>query len=357
MIFNDEGLFGFDVSKWQRDASVTPALEIDFSLMKAYGTDFVIMKAGQYDFTDPGFLYNWRASREAGIPRGSYWFLDYRDTARNQAQRYYNLIRNDMGEGIHAADFETGSQHSLDFLYVFLNEFQQLSQLPNHRIAVYTTYFYFIEAYSTSTEQKQWFGKFPLWLAWYSNFYTDVRVPFPWSLVPEQPFLWQNGTPPIGRQVGVRSEDVDHNKLNGGSDKLMHYFGATPNEQGEEMSDYYEVRSTNTAEYRTIRGGPRITFSPIGTFPTGANTLGKGRVDDLFTFTTDSYDGTILKAKAGDQWVHLYEVNGIAVNGWVAVKHMGQTYTTLRLITTTPTPTEYILHVKDGVTRKFIPEV
>lgn len=364
MIFNDQGLIGFDVSKWQRDATVIPAREIDFSIMKNYGTDFVIMKAGQYNYTDPGFIYNWKASRDAGIPRGSYWFLDFRDTPQAQASRYWNLIKNDLGEGIHAADFEFGARHDLDFLYNFLNYFQQLSGLPNERIAVYTTYYFFNDAYanpldpSPSLEQKQWFGKFPLWLAWYSNFASNVLVPFPWNIIQGQPIIWQDGTPSIGPEVGVRSEEVDRDRLNGGADVLQTYFGSEPNEgEGEQpMGNYYEVRSTNIAEYRTIRMGPRVTFPEVTKFPSGATTMAKARVDDVMNYAIDSYDGTILKAKAGDQWVHVTEVNGIKVDGWIAVKHLGQLFTTLTLVVVTPSQ-EHILHVKDGVTRKFVLEV
>lgn len=364
MIFDDKGLIGFDVSRWQRDATVTPPLEIDFSVMKSYGTDFVIMKAGQNNFTDPGFLYNWKAARDQGIPRGSYWFLDYRSTPQAQATYYWNLIKDDSGEGVHAADFEFGARHDLDFLYNFLSYFQQLSGLPNDRIAIYTSYYFFQEARanpsdpSPSPEQKQWFGKFPLWLAWYANNPSDVLVPYPWTMIPGQPVIWQDGTPDIGHEVGVRSEEVDHNRLNGGADILQRYFGAEPNEgEGEQpMANYYEVRSTNSAEYRTIRSGPRVTFTPVTTLPTGTTSMAKARVDDVYVYTADSYDGTALKAKAGDQWVHIFEVNGVARDGWVAVKHLGVVYTTLVLVVVTPPQQEYILHVKDGVSRKFILE-
>ncbi len=82
--------------------------------------------------------------------------------------------------------------------------------------------------------------------------------------------------------------------------------------------------------------------------------MAKGRVDDVFTYTSDYYEGLTLRAKAGDQWVHVYEVNGVAKDGWLAVKHLGVLYTVLKLIQPAPVPTEeYILHVKDGVTRRF----
>lgn len=355
MIFDDKGIFGFDVSKWQRDATVTPAKEIDFGLMKLSGTSFVIMKAGQYNFTDPGFLYNWQACRDAGIPRGSYWFLDARDNGVNQAKRHWELIKNDIGEGIHAIDFEFGSDHKLDSVYNFLNEFQQLSGLPNEKLAVYTSYYYWIEATQTSFAQRGWFGQFPLWLAWYASSPTIPIVPYPWT----QCVLWQEGTPSIGLSVGVRSKEIDRNRLNGDRDILVKHFGGLiPPDEGEEEMSYYEVRSTNAAEYRTIRTGPRVTFPGVTTLPAGTNSMAKARTDDVFNYTIDSYDGAILRAKAGDQWVHVYEVNGVIKDGWIAVRHLGVPYTVLTLRDITPTPTtEYILHVKDGVTTKFVPEV
>lgn len=359
MQFTDEGFEGYDVSKWQRFVQHDPPIvkEINFQKMKESGADFVIMKAGQYDFTDFGWPYNWPAAKEAGLARGSYWFMDYRDTPKVQAQRHWNLIKHDLGEGIHAADFELGSDNKIDSVYVFLNELQQLSGLPNDRFAVYSTYYYWIGAQGT-TAQRSWFRKFPLWLAWYALNPAIVQVPYPWSEVPEQPILWQDGTPARGLEVGAWSREIDHNRLNGGRDKLLRYFGAEPNNgEGEEpMTNYYEVRSTNSAEYRTIRSGPRVTFPGVTTLPVG-NSIALARVDDVYNFTQNSYDGTILRALVGDQWVHVYQVNGVVKDGWIAVRHLGQNYTLLSLIIVEPTPSdEYVLHVKDGVTRKFILE-
>lgn len=354
MEFNYNNIIGFDVSKWQRLVQLNPplVLEIDFAKMKAWGTRFVIIKAGQHNYQDPGFSYNWIAAKENGIPRGSYWFLDYRSSPIEQARKYWSLIKHDVGEGIHSCDFESGSDHKLDSLYQFMNEFQQISGLPNNKIAVYTGTYYFKEAIANSLAQRAWFSKFPLWLAWYADNPEIVEIPFPWSKVT----LWQDGTPPWGYEVGAWSRDIDRNKFNGTEDEFKTYFGeSTPPENGEEdMTSYYEVRSTNTSQTRTIRGGPRITYPSVGSMPTGVSTMAKGRVDDLYTYTTDSYDGLTLKARAGDQWVHIFELNGNPVDGWVAVRHLGVFYTTLKLIS--PPLSEYIVYVKDGVERRFIPE-
>ena len=351
MVFNDTGIIGWDVSLYQRIVDITRVpplvLEIDFARMKAYGTDFVIIKAGQHTYADPGFAYNWEHAKINKISRGSYWFEDKDSTPESQAIRYWDLLKNDPGEGVHAVDFELGSHHDLDSLYRFINEFQQRSGLPNHKIAIYTGYYYWVDAIQNA--QVEWFRRFPLWLAWYSSNPYYVNIPYPWTELT----LWQDGTPSIGLEVGVRSREIDRNRFNGDRDKFRMYFDNVQ-DGDKEMADYYEVRSTNTAEFRTIRSGPRVTFPAIGTMTSGASSMARGRVEDLFTFAADSYDGTVLKAKAGDQWVHVYEVNGVARDGWMAVKHLGVPFTTLKLINTTPSPSEeYILHVKDGVTRRF----
>jgi hypothetical protein len=49
-------------------------------------------------------------------------------------------------------------------------------------------------------------------------------------------------------------------------------------------------------------------------------------------------------------WLHLTSVNGVPVDGWAAAMFIP--YRALEVLP----PEEYILHVKDGVTRKFIPE-
>lgn len=224
MRFNYQEIDGCDISFYQ-DNNQTPQ-QINFEKMKTM-FNFVVIKAGQWYYADPDFEYNWREAKKAGLPRSSYFFGDKRATGKAQANTYWNLIKDDVGEGMAFIDYEGGSWTDWNELYNFIVEFQRLSGFPNNRIGIYTAYYYWMEHRPESVIQEQWFGKYPLWLAAYS--YTplkpnpkDVRIPVIWA---EQGCLvWQTGTPAIGIEAGVESRELDYDMLNGGEDVFLKYF-------------------------------------------------------------------------------------------------------------------------------------
>lgn len=191
---------------------------IDFNKMKEKA-NAVIIKAGQRNYSDPAFEISWSNAKKAGLPRGSYWFCDKFDNPRNQARLYWSLMKNDLPEGILAADFENGSWLDLNNLYVFINELQQISGLPNNKIAVYTNYYYFMEA--SQNAKREWFGNHPLWIASYTRDPKDVRTPPVWK----ESLIWQYGTPVIGLDSGVQSKEIDANWFNGDLEKFKTFFG------------------------------------------------------------------------------------------------------------------------------------
>ena len=103
-------------------------------------------------------------------------------------------------------------------LYVFIDELQQLSGLPNHKIFVYTNYYYFMEARQNA--KRDWFAQFPLWIASYTNDYKTVRIPPIW----EKCQIWQYGTPVEGYEAGVHSREIDGNWFNGDMTDFNKYF-------------------------------------------------------------------------------------------------------------------------------------
>lgn len=326
MIFDNQGIFGFDISKWQRipEFNGQPAKEVDFRKMKESGASFVIIKAGQLNYADPGFYYNWEAASEAGIPRGSYWFEDFRESPTAQARKYWSLIKDDVGEGICAMDFEGGSHSDLNSAYLFLNEFQQLSGLPDHKIAIYTGYPYWTNARNNA--QRSWFKKFVLWEAWYPdefNNYGVVRVPSPWDS--DECRIWQNATPAIGLAVGVHSREIDHNFFNGGNELFKLYFGENsvpPPTQGENMWKVWSTTDTMTLRMDRTVNATRIVSIPVNTI-----------------MLADRIEPQISGGLPGDKWAHVTEVivNGVAYGGWVAIIHNGTTYCRYELIPEAPT--------------------
>lgn len=217
MNFNDQGIYGFDLSLYQDNNRTTQ--QVDFRKMRDYGADFVVIKAGQWYYADPDFTYNWRESKGV-LPRSAYWFCDTRSRGKMQAQLFWKLVKDDQPEGFLASDYETGSWTNWRELYNFLSELQQLSGYPSDRLPIYTGYPYWTANSPRTDGQLEWFAQFPLWLAWYTDKPSEVKVPRPWKEV----FLWQDGTPPIGREAGVESIEIDHNKFNGDREKFNRYF-------------------------------------------------------------------------------------------------------------------------------------
>jgi lysozyme len=75
---------GIDVSKWQ--------LDIDWKKVRAAGTRFAFIKATEGgDHLDENFRDNWRAAKDADIPRGAYHFVFWCRPARDQIRWF---IRN-----------------------------------------------------------------------------------------------------------------------------------------------------------------------------------------------------------------------------------------------------------------------
>src|SRR5690349_7631969 len=76
-------VIGPDVSFYQDDPETPQG--IDFKRMKA-SAGYVIIRAGQNVWVDSDFKGNWLAAKQAGLPRGSYWFYDSRVEPKKQAE-------------------------------------------------------------------------------------------------------------------------------------------------------------------------------------------------------------------------------------------------------------------------------
>lgn len=233
MQFDDRGIFGPDVSFYQADPRQRQF--IDFQKMKDWrnekgqGISFVIMKASQYNYADPAFAVNRVAARSVGLPRAFYHFLDYRGEGKSQAQFYWNLIKDDPGEGPLIVDFEGGSG-SFGRLWDFLVELQTISGYPADRIWIYTGYYYWLSHGPETQAQEMAFIPYRLWLASYPNLESEIpletqiewiKVPRPWLTST----LWQMGTTVVyGPHLGVLSLELDWNIFNGDRELFKRYW-------------------------------------------------------------------------------------------------------------------------------------
>jgi GH25 family lysozyme M1 (1,4-beta-N-acetylmuramidase) len=250
MQFEDKGIIGLDISFYQADPRKNQF--VDFQKMKDFrdpegrGISFVIMKASQHNYADPAFAVNRAAARAVGLPRAFYHFLDYDADGKSQAQFYWNLIKDDPGEGPLIVDFEQGSG-GWERLWDFLVELQRISKYPADRIWIYTGYYYWLAHGPETQAQEMAFIPYRLWLAAYTAVENvgNVKVPRPWLTAA----LWQQGVTTVyGPDVGVLSLEVDYNIVNGDRALfkrywLTDYVPGQP-EQPEEGENSMEYRVT-----------------------------------------------------------------------------------------------------------------
>ena len=328
MNFNDQGIFGFDISYYQ-DSNLT-AKRPDFNKMLEYGASFVVIRAGQWYWEDEDFVYHWAAAKEAGIPRAAYWFCDAGATGKEQANTFYNILKRNGWDGeLLVADYEAISWRGWGELYNFIVELQRLTGLPNEKIAIYTGYYYWMENSPPTGASSDWFAKYPLWLAAYTDKPAGVLVPPTWEDIPGQPFLWQNGTPAIGIAAGVESREIDYDKLNGGGNTLSYYFGSgsTPTDPpptGEIMETHEGTLNINGLSIRT---GPGTQY-PYSWPPLGSLKLNDKVYGELDVATSWIHFGRIVRA------------NGVTEvwNGWSSAANYATTapYMTLRVLPVEP---------------------
>ena len=220
MNFNDSGIYGFDISFYQDDNNTPQG--INFQKMKSSGADFVIIRGGQNTWIDPDFSTNWANSKSAGLPRAAYWFYDPRASPLSQAKLFCGLVADDKPEGRMWLDLEFpasygGSYGASNNFRTCLDEIKKLSKC---RVGIYTGYYWWHD-HVVAADRAQ-YAQYPLWLAAYTSYPANVKVPSPWS----ECLIWQDGTPSIGISVGVESKEIDHNKFNGGTTQFANEFGS-----------------------------------------------------------------------------------------------------------------------------------
>jgi GH25 family lysozyme M1 (1,4-beta-N-acetylmuramidase) len=303
-----------DVSFWQES--------IDFEKMRRAGLHGVIIRAGQRNWEDIKFKTNWQAAKTAGIPRGSYWFYDSRDTPTNQAKLWAGLLAGDRGELFHACDFEEsygGSYGTKGHFKEFINRFQDLTGLPDDRIVNYTGYYWWLARVGDDI----FFRRFGLWIAWYAAM-SVVKVPPPWH--ESELLLWQYTSSGDGTAYGVSSKEIDLNWYAGDAISFTRRFALEPvppqpPTNGETM---YRVRS----DFYNMTLRPEHNTGAVGTESLSSGT--EMVADELWTATADLWkviNGLNTKVNAiGDKWAHVVRVGSQAKNSWVAITHLGRLY-------------------------------
>ena len=242
---------GPDVSFYQDDPN-TPQ-RIDFEKMKQ-AADFAIIRAGQNLWPDRDIKRNWPAAKDAGLPRGSYWFYDSRADPKRQAELWVETLEGDLGELPLFADIEEnygGPYKGWRKWYDFLERLKEL--VGQKEIFIYTAYYYWTEnAPNPDTEPQnlEYFHQYPLWIANYGV--PAPKVPKPWD--PNEWLFWQYTVNGDGELYGVESKSVDLNYFNGDVEAFRKRFGLDqpPPSGGEKFRVVLSIRDAPSIDEDVI---------------------------------------------------------------------------------------------------------
>ncbi len=230
MNFENHGIIGCDISYGQGYPPRFPV--VDFRRMRDFGFQFVILKASQRNYPDPSFIHNARAVQGI-LPYHTYHYYRNDYNPALQAYQFWNTIR-PWFQGIAWLDLEDrtpGEFQGWKHWYDFLETFKVLSKLSNTQIGIYSSYWYLREEFvKASWSQREYFHRYPLWLASYGAQGSDplkpkiaaIDVPAPWD--DDDCLIVQTGTPVIGKRAGVNSEELDYDVFNGTREKFRSIF-------------------------------------------------------------------------------------------------------------------------------------
>ena len=207
-------VLGTDVSFYEDDPSTIR--HIDFVKM-GESCGFTFVRAGQNTWVDPSFATNWRLAKEAGMPRGAYWFYDSRSSPISQAQLWASTMKGDLGELPLCCDYEENYNGPYKGAANFQTFMQQVrSSMPNHEIIIYTGYYYWKD--NVPISYHSYFSQYALWIAHYGV--ASPSIPAPWKTW----LFWQFSETGDGPTFGTEGS-VDLDWFNGDLETFKKRFG------------------------------------------------------------------------------------------------------------------------------------
>lgn len=304
---------GVDVSHWEP--------RVIWQEVKDAGYEFAFMKACQGIVTDEKFRDYWRDCKGI-LPRGAYCFYDPRYASISPARSaayFWDLIKDDPGELPPVLDIErytSGPYHGARYWYDWIANFHLLSgRYP----LIYTAYYYWTDnVVINPVLDVRWFAeKCDLWVANYET--TVPMIPYPWT----DWLYWQHSE--TGTVPGV------YNQFGQLTECDLNYYKGTIDPAPPPMEE-------NVNYVGVVK--PEVTLGlNVRTAPVTGQVIGK------------VYAGQVIEAdELDDGWLHLTS----PMVGWSSAQYID--YEEVPGPVEPPPSGEYILHVKDGVTRKFIPE-
>ena len=249
---------GVDLSKYQwfiydKTNAPVPALighpvlskPVDFTKMAAAGIKFAYVRAttinGEPDYA---FEENWQGLRDVGIARGAYGFANNKDPV-GYARKMYEIVQDtgDLGELPPSLDFEcryitaTKSYIGKMTWQACQDWLRHMESLDGRRPIIYTSYSMWFNP------APSWTSDYVLWVASYTAVNNQPKwMPAGWHT---GWMFWQQGTPSIGKQLGVCSEEIDVDVFNGDESAFRAWAGLEHKLTLEERITDLERRVTN----------------------------------------------------------------------------------------------------------------
>jgi GH25 family lysozyme M1 (1,4-beta-N-acetylmuramidase) len=220
-----------DISLWQAVTS------IDWSKL-AENKIAAIIRGGQGAYDDPLFRVHFTNAKAAGAAAGMYWFfqpdaeVSYQVNAAIAAWKTVkpsvfaldveNITYTDT-DGTRVNIFPPSAEIHTRRLKQFLSEFEtETGVIP----AIYTRADY----WNVWTLRDTAWKHYPLWIASWTLYSSDVRMPLDW----DEWKIWQyeGGTGRIDGVIGP----VDRNKFRGTSSEMLDFFGVDEIEPPVELT-------------------------------------------------------------------------------------------------------------------------
>jgi len=288
----------------------------NFQTMLSNKVRGTIIRAGQNTWKDDKAEEYMTDAEKEGMPIGSYWFYDSRSTPQSQAKLWKEVLGNHKTKLMCWADYEEtygGPYGGWRKLYDFLEECKRI--MPDRKFGIYTGYYYWLEHSPLLASEQAYFADYDLWLAFYTNDFSLVKIPKPWTKM----VFWQYTSSGDGTRLGVGSKEVDKNRFIGTHEEFKTMFKL----EGEEPVP--DITFEGSVKPGVI--GLVVRNSPAGT-DTGQRLVENAPIQGVGTLVTATLNGTSY------DWMNIVS----PVVGWVADKF-------LDYHPVNPTPTTHKLEV------------
>jgi lysozyme len=265
---------GIDVSRWNG--------KMNFAKTVSAGAEFVICKSSQFT-EDTTFKSNWKMSKDAGLLRGAYHYLDWRKSELEQAKLFVDLLHNDPGELPPVADYEMHPELygitnavACGKLWNFVTYVErELKVTP----MIYSGYYTWKEMGGTSIG----WAKYPLWLPWYNREWI-VRPPPPWK----KWTYWQWTDRGNAAEFGSTGLNLDRNWFNGTSEELRKFANGT-------VSPVVPI----TGQYRVVTPTSKVFAGPGDAYKQVSRALPFGTEVTVLEVVTNTEKWAQIESPAG----------------------------------------------------------